>query len=298
MPTSQTPNDEPHVRLVTYRLKEVFALKAKIQTDPEMRGYLGKVLAADDYLAVVKRLRDLLPPHIELKPLWESIIHWAGIPLTETRLRQEAWRLAGNVRLLRNGFPVPPWRLQERNEWIPLQIIDQVPYRNRKGHAGAVMTFRALAGPPAGLLAERFWTFRLGGFVARQIGFTAPFDKYPFERLQELTGMRLYGLVLAEKSVGKLFFDKVAAPQAVITYNRKLLKDRLREPGGFVCPHKYTHQCCACPVGYDKCHCAVHPRTYVHGVCDKCGKRAWMDPLRVSLRLCEECYIVQQLNRK
>ena len=284
------------VKLHVYSIREVLKLKRAIENDVQALSLLGAPMESEDFEALTRSIHDVLPPRITRRVVRDSLVHLAGEVVTKELLSELGWRLAGNIPRLRLGIPVTPWHRQARDEWVPMQIVDQVPYKNKKGDTGAIMAFRVLAGTPCSMLLERFWTYRLSKYLASKLGFSAAWGKYPFKKITELTGMRLYGLVEAERSLGKPYFDQVSVPQSTEDYNRKLIKHRLRV--GFKCPKKYDHPCYACPIGYDNCRCAVHPRTFVRAVCSVCDKNAWMDPIHLELRLCVDCFVKRQLARK
>ena len=289
---------EPRISLPRYRLGDIFKTKQKIQKDPEILQLVSETvpLESSGFDTLSQRLRDLLPPGIELRTILDSLLHLAGSPLTKERLAEEAWRLAANTDRLKRWQAVPPWQRQPLEEWVPLQVIDLVQGRNWRGDAGATITFRILAGSPAGLTAERFWTVKHGRYVASKIGFSPPWERFHFERLAELMNLRLYGKLVPEKSLERPVFELVATTHGLAAHNRQILKARLRE--GFQCPKKYKHPCYLCHVGCDQCPCGVHPRSYVKKFCETCQKEAWMDPLHVPLKICVECLNKKNLTRE
>jgi hypothetical protein len=284
------------IKLHVYSIREVLRLKREIENDIQALSLLGAPMETEDFEALAKSIHSILPPRIARRTVHDSLVHLAGDVVTKDLLAELGWRLAGNIPRLRMGIPVQSWHRQARDEWVPMQIVDQVPLKNKKGDTGAIMYFRVLAGTSCTMILDRFWTYRLSKYLASKLGFSAAWGKYPFKKITELTGMRMYGLIEAQKSLGRPYFDQINVPKSVEAYNRKMLRHRQRV--GFKCPKKYEHPCYVCPIGYDRCRCAVHPRTYVRAVCSVCDKKAWMDPIHLELRLCVDCFVKRQLARK
>lgn len=289
-------DEEPKVRLRAYDLNRVFRLKRKIEDDLGLLAMLDVPLRGEDFRVFVDNMYAAVgDSRVPYESLRDSLLHLAGSPVSRHMLHEEGWRIAGNLNRLRIGKHVPPWRTQTRPEWVPLQITDHVPFRSKRGKIGGIFTFRILAGTSCSLVVEKFWTREFARYLSAKLGFSLPWGQLPFQRLPEFMSLRLYGLIEPERSHTQPFFDQVAAPGSVLAYNRKLLKARKRV--GFACPKQWDTPCFQCPIGYDRCRCGTHPRTFVRGVCEKCKQERWMDPQHEELRLCMECFIRQQLSR-
>jgi hypothetical protein len=292
---SKRLNDLRGVPLVSYVIADVLRVRKRIMDELAWQEAVEQVLDEDKFeKLVVAAARHLV--NVEPSLVGESLAHLYEQILTQEELLEEAWRLAGNLPRMRNGYAVAPWTRQVTQEWVPLLITEQVPYRNRRHEDGAIVTFKILAGSPCGWTMERFWSTRFGHVVARDIGFTNSRGKHPMHSINELVGLRLSGLIEVEKSVGKPFFDVINIPSSMLNYNRRLIKARDRIQ--FVCPKKYEHACRLCPIGYDQCPVAVHPRTYTKIICQSCQKKSWADPKHVELGLCYMCFTQKQLTRK
>lgn len=287
---------EHQTKLHVYKISDVFRIKRAIESDVTSLSLLGATMEPEDFAQLARRLHELLPPRIKRQVILDSLVHFAGERVTKPLLAEIGWRLAGNVPRLRRGLAVTPWRRQARDEWVPMQIVEQVPRKNRKGDLGAIISFRVLAGTSCMMLIEKFWSHRLCKFLSEKLGFSQPWGKYPFKKIAELVGLRLYGLIDAEHSLGAPVFDQVNVPTSVEKHNRKLMRFRQRE--GFTCPKKFQHPCHMCPIGYDQCRCGVHPRTFVKAKCGVCEKVTWMDPLHLEVETCVRCFVKRQLARK
>jgi len=209
--------------------------------------------------------------------------------------RQIAWVLAANLLQLQAGKPVSVWSEQPYDEWVVAQCMDAVECRTKYGKVGAELTFSLLSGTPASLQIKKFWSNRFCQFLARRVGFTRADKELPFHRLTELVGLRLVFLIDKTRSLELPYFDKVDITGNLLSYNRKLLRSRMRIK--FVCPKKFRHPCYLCPIGYDKCGCAVHPRTYVKKLCTHCGNDAWTDPVVMAAVVCVECARKERFKR-
>jgi hypothetical protein len=232
--------------------------------------------------------------------LRESLALLVGTEISRTTLGEFGWRLAGNEKLLRGGISVCKWRRQPFNEWVPIQVLDCQLRRTKFGKSGAAFRFLFLAGLPTSEQVTRFWTAKFCGFVAEKLGFSKPWGKTPFKKMAEFVGLRLVVLVESElpenrKKVRGPYFQKVDVTKAMIEDNRQLIRKRCRI--NFECPEEYTHPCHICPIGYDKCKCGVHPRTFVKVHCEECNELAWTDPNLLALRLCLKCYRRKMENR-
>jgi hypothetical protein len=177
---------------------------------------------------------------------------------------------------LRNCQPVQPWHGHSDPEWVPVQIVQCARIRTNHGKQGAVFKYQILAGRPAGVIMQQFWTTKFCHVFARDMGFTPWADsKYPFLDVRQMADLRLYVRMLP--GTPEPGFDKLAFPPSVVKWNKVLIHRRWRLE--FDCPRNYTadQYCHTCPAGRDQCPAAVHPRSYVPKMCPVCKKRAWFD---------------------
>jgi hypothetical protein len=131
-------------------------------------------------------------------------------------------------------------------------------------------TCRVLAGSPATMKIDHFWSLRAVSMVGRTLGFSQSWGKYPFKGARNMTNLRFIGLVESERSRGRPKFWQMDCPGSMVKWNRdNVLKLRLRADGQ-KCPNGYTHDCTNCAIGYDQCTAGTHLRTYTLGHCGKC----------------------------
>jgi hypothetical protein len=216
--------------------------------------------------------------------LWESILPHAGQVLTLEKLKEIAWRIAGNLPRLKEGKYATPWTSQSEQEWMPMQIVASSLGRDYFDKLGATFQFRVLAGTACPLLIEKFWTRPFCGYLASDMGFSKPWGKYPFRDTCQFVGTRLYGQFTPETCEGAPMFEVISIPSAFKKANQELLKQRARI--GFECPHGFTHACRNCHVGYDQCPAAVHPYTYETRECPACKRDMLFDK---GSRVCIAC---------
>ena len=289
--------EEPRIRLVPYNLNQVFKLKRELTEALDVT-YRDCIVDAEGLSDVVAIVCNILPGKIQEGCVRDSLRHLAGVKLDRRLIRTESWRLAGNIRSLKAGTPVPPWRVQRFQEWVPLQITDCKLMRTpKRKKLGALFTFRVLAGRPCTQLFNTFWSQRFCQFFAAHSGFSSRRGDIPFSRMEEFVRLRFYGLLkpVSDKLDARNAFDgrsliveQYYTNSSFEKFNKAQLRQRARL-GGFKCPRNYKHACHQCPVGYDLCPAAVHPRTYEKHECDVCGNEHWFDPMWVALGICVDC---------
>jgi len=273
--------------LVTCNLTQIQRLKRKIQSHNDFLGLLGGVPEPEDLVELADTLKTLLPEGLRDEPIRQSCLALAGVSLTKESLNSFAWRIAANVGRLRQGKPVAPWQCQTADEWVPMVIQRFEPWRNKKNELGGVFNLQILAGTPCEQKVRKFFSDRFCRWVSQKIGFTPTWKKFPFKKSDELVGLRLYGLVLAEKSRERPFFEQIAAPASIIKFNRDLISKRARV--GYECPAGFKHACYQCPIGYDSCECGTHPVTYQTIKCRMCHKSSVVEPHEAQLQICIFC---------
>jgi len=285
----------PRVR--SYDIKRVMEVKRKIQADLEVQSCIGGPLSGSDLGEFAMVICNTLPGDIRVEPIEDSIICIAGEDITAEVISDLAWRLAGNLHTLRKGQGITPWTNQPKYEWAPMQCVEALPRRTRNHKLSAKVTFRVLAGSACPELITKHWTQRFMRYVSTNVGFSKPWGDYAFKDIHEFVGLRMYGLLSPDLSIGGPDFDKVKVTPSLHQYNRDIMKKRGRKDG-FECPAKYTHPCFNCSVGYDQCSAATHPRTYSREFCQSCKKDAWMDPRCVHAGVCVDCMNVKSLSKK
>lgn len=278
--------------LYSYPLARIFGYRDKLLNSAKVRRCLGQTLRGEDFSEFVTQIHRLLPKGIPKDLVFDSLQYLAGTRLSERELEDLSWRLAGNLRRLRNLRPVQPWFTQAQQEWVPVQVLSGQPYRTKRyGKPGMIFQLQILAGSPCPLTIDHFWSRGFCRLIASRIGFSAPWGDYPFLSEYQLVSTRLYVLVDPEKSVGgKPGFNQVkeTQPGGILSWNKELLKLRARR-GGFTCPQNYpaAHRCFQCHVGMDQCPAATHEETFVRKPCRKCQRSNWHDT--ADDRICVDC---------
>lgn len=267
---------QPLPKVPAFNLNGIFRCRDRLLARA-LEPHIGAVLAAEEQATIVSSLQVVLPKAVKRDVLVESSRYLLGRILTRDAAEEFAWRLAGNVPVLKTRRSVHPWAAQSVDEWVPFQVLRAQIRRNASGRIGADMTFRALAGTACPMLVRTFWRRELAGAVSQHMGFSAPWHAYPYHQMEDLVGLRFVGYVEVARSHGQPGFFKIECPASFVEYNRvNVLRRRVRKDP---CPFNYTHECAKCVVGYDRCPAGTHARTYEKGPCDGCGKaEAFFDP--------------------
>lgn len=262
-------------------------LKLRDKVLDELTKHIGITPEGSSFDELVNDLCKLLPSTVNLSTVQESIKELLGKELTKTMLFNTAWRLAGNLDKLKANKIVYPWQGQAEKEWVPVQVLQGERVKTWNNDNGYLYKMIILAGSPASIVIWKTWTTKVCSYVARQIGFSAPWKDKPYRDGHELVGMRF----LAEIDPvmcrdGRPGFDNVACNSSAERWNKDILKARshVNPP----CPYDFKHFCFQCPVGYDKCKAGTHPTTFVVKYCSICSKDAWYDPAAEICMGCKE----------
>ncbi len=237
----------------------------------------------------------------------ESIAALVGTYVDEAIIAETAWRLAGNHRRLRQRKAVPKWHVQKFHEWVPAQVISCRRTRHPRAGMGATVTFRILAGTPAGLGVSKWWSFARCRMHARDFGFSRPPSpkavhppKFVYSAPEQLVSMRCYLLVTPKASGNEPGFEYAGFPASVKPWNSELIKCRLRTLPQYRCPqgHPQSFPCHKCPIGYINCKPGTHKSDWVEGQCAACGQAdAFFDP-DVKSETCISCTIKAAYKRE
>jgi hypothetical protein len=285
-------SDEGLPPLATISLDRVFRLKKKLITVLE-DGFVGALVRGPLLHELVDEVQNALPGTVHEEVIFDSLRHLGGTVLTDPIIRQESWRLAGNIHRLKQHYPAPPWMKQEFDEWVPVQVIDcKVKRTIRIKKIGGEFTARILGGTSTGLLAHFFWTHGFCGNFSRHVGFTPPWKSLPFKKCEEFVGLRFYGLCESSRPGQEIrrvpHFHHVKDNPTLTNYNKGVLRKRARMEG-FKCPFNYKHPCYRCHVGYRDCPVALHPETFVKEHCIVCNKEGWFEQAMIPLGVCVAC---------
>jgi hypothetical protein len=273
----------------TYNISQITKIVEKALT--KLRLYLGTTPTGDDFNSLVLDLYDCFPPTVRPDALASSMMPYVGKEITGETIKQFSWLLAGNLKKLKEGIVVPPWTKQVEYEWCPVQIKRANPGFGYDDKLGCFYEYIILAGSPAGLSFVTFWSWQYIKFIARDMGFKVNRKKrFIISNSRELCNMQLYLLFDPLKSKeDKPISTKHFVTPGMLKANQEILKQRFRL---VACPLDYTvleQPCHSCPLGYDECLAACHPKTYYTNTCPRCRTPdSWFDPLGKGA-ICVEC---------
>lgn len=220
--------------------------------------------------------------------VYETFRVYAGELLTSENSGKLCWMIAGNIQKLRRGSPVRSWAGQTEDEWMPLQFVSvrlAKPYKD----ITVECVWKVLAGSACPAQVTRYLSRAALKHVARKIGFSAPWQSYPYKHIEDLTGLRLLGKFEPRLTRdGSPSFREVAGNPGILKWNREqYLRVRCRKKEQ--CPERYQHSCAKCAFGTDRCQFAVHPKTFELGHCFECNNTdALFDPAGTG-SLCISC---------
>jgi len=268
-------------------LKRIIQCRSRIEQQETLLGLLDDRLDGAYFEECVLGFVDALPKGLSRRAIRSSLFPLLGEIFTYEKLREYAWRLAGNIPRLKAGLVVLAWVSQASKEWVPVQFIDGRPAVDAKGRRGYFYRVRILAGSPALMRIWRFLPKATLLYFAPQFGFSR-FGPGVLTNLTEIVGLQCVVELDPKYSRGRPGFFNMSVPASMRARNRNLLRQRLHLPDVFPCPNGYVYPCFDCHVGYRDCPCGVHPRNFEVGDCAECGKRGWFDPARVE-PFCVSC---------
>lgn len=279
-------------RLPAYNLRWIAEVRHKAGQNKQLLCLLMSVIEPQDVAPLASVYRKLVDKQVPEHLYRDSLSQYVGWEMNRNLIELLAWRLAANRATLRDGQPVYPWTGQTRPEWVPLQIRDvSWTISARNGRPTNAVKLRVLAGTSCGMTLHRHWSPQFCTYLARKfLGFAnrrhQPHCQY--EHSSQLTGLMLYGLMTPEFSSSKApGFQQVRVPESLRQSNRKLLLRRDRVD--FQCPEQFQHPCHGCPIGYDRCPCGTHSRSYAKLYCSGCKQVTWFDPANQGSGLCITC---------
>lgn len=262
------------------------------------KSLVDKDLSKEDFREMARQVLRVMPQDLSSQKVQDSIAHLFGRPLTNQIANETAWRLAGNVETLRNGEVVTAAVATTKEGWCSLQVLSCRPFlRNPRSRSnrvrGCIYTCLILTGHAAGIVVEKFFSLAHIRYLATQMGFTPPFKNYPFKDEREFFGFRFGGLFLTSlASEGKPGFNETCVAPSMLTWNKRLLKNRQRE--GHDCPLGEPAErtpCFRCWKGASSCVAAVHSKDFEQDTCEFCRKESLFDPESsgYTLGMCIEC---------
>jgi hypothetical protein len=248
-------------------------------------GYFQEDSSSREFFDLVRQVRKCLPAGLSDQVIVDSISHLKGGLVTDNEVGETAWRIAGNIPLLKQGVPVCSTISMTHSGWGVVQVKSCRPFllnpssrhtRNR----GCIYTLFVLTGPAAGKTIEKFLGLKYLKGISKALGFSAPYKKTPFKDERELFWMRFAGWFSPELARdNKPSFSEVVVSSAMKNWNKNLIK--LRKRIGFNCPISQPEAklpCYNCWMGKDRCSAATHGETYVVDVCGYCGSDSLFSP--------------------
>lgn len=282
-------------RIPSYNIALVVSRYNKIMDDLDYMAFLDFTPKGCDFYKFVDSLTNCLPESVPPEAILQSCEGIAGRQLTKTVLSNLAWRMAGNIRRLKNGHPVHEWAGSPKPLWVPVQITKVVRSVSRYGKPGGVFTYRVLAGPPCPKLFDQFWSFNYCRVFAKVLGFSRYRDgPHPLRDVREMSSFRLH--VLLKSDTDELKITEIRVTDTFKKWNRRYLerRTRIKEP----CPknHPKSLYCYQCFVGQDQCARSVHSETMKKRLCPLCDKKRYFR-LETS-KLCDECEFTQKFRKE
>lgn len=303
-PTGETPDGDEtppkrKVRAVSYRynLDRVLALRKTLR-EAVGHEFLGKTPTGDKFTRLVELVLTMLPPAVQFDTVADSLRHLAGTRVDDKLLDATCWRVAGNVRRLAQRRAVPPWHAQRLPEWVPVHVLSCRRERTAKGVTGARLTFSILAGTPAGLRTEAFWSIKFCRYLSAGLGFSKFHPRrempFPYSQPEQFVGLRLYVRITPSHSGRQPGFEGVGFAANTKAWNKVTLGCRFRTLDGFECKMKAAPAalpCHRCPVGFTTCRAGTHRLDWETKPCPGCGRdEAYFDRDHTS-ETCIDCVV-------
>ena len=280
------------MKVPRFNLKRIFALRTAIY-DAIGRDLAGIELYNEDVKNLADKLLRVVPGPISQLAMLESVRAFEKQIVPDQEVRAFAWRIAANLTRLQSGLPVTHWTTPGVEEWVPVQVMRVEPYRAAKSGSGRVLfTMRVLAGTAASMEIQKPFNIRSLPVIARTIGFTSRYRRYPYQTYYHFVGLRfLVKLDPAKATDAAPSFFHVHGATNLMAFNRKILAVRLRRKP---CPRKFNSPCKTCAIGYQSCEYGVHKFDFVPITCSVCCQPGWSDPERSST-LCLSCHTAQAI---
>lgn len=266
---------------------EIYETKSRVTKLKQVfTPYSGSSLNKEQLKELLKKTLEVLPQDLSTVKIQDSMAHLFGRPLTEQVLSETAWRLAGNIDMLRRGETVTQDVATRKKGWCSVQVTYCRPYlRNAKSREnrqrGCILTCFILSGHASGISIDKFMSLKHLRYMAVDLGFTPPFKNMPFKDEREMFGMRFGALCSPELARdNKPSFKEVCVSSSMQKWNKDIIKRRNREK--FNCPLNAPIDklpCFRCWKGTESCLAAVHVKDFVGDFCEYCGKESLFDPM-------------------
>lgn len=249
-----------HVR--AYNIPHIISLRRRL-LDQAFFEFLGMRLSGQGLQSLAVAVARILGVRYQF--VFDSLAYLAGQQITADLAKDIAWRLAGNLHLLKAGEPVRPWSGQTFVEWVPVHVSAMRSTRNYKNQPAGEFQLRVAAGSPCPMLIVKTLSAGFCSMVARHIGFTNGRGALPYYDMAELVNLRFRVRLTPQTCAnGRPDYDKIKCSGSLLKWNQDVIgmRRRLHRGQHWPCPHNYDHQCFQCPVGYAQCPAGCHPHTY------------------------------------
>jgi hypothetical protein len=299
--TNAAASGESYVRDQSFVVARVLALRDHLSAMLTNK-YTSIRLTADVFPDFVDRAFYAMPVGVDRDAVWSSLLNFLDTTPSAVALRAAAWRLAGNLQRLRAGSAALPWVKPAFAEWVPAQIVEMRPVRNRSHQPAFSISAKILAGGPAGMLTQTAWSQRAIYAQAKQFGFAKYANDSDPRKIgilrdpTELTTLR-FDVLIEPKFCrdGQPGYQQFRVKSSSLRWNKAQLKLRLRLTVASKCPEGFNSSfpCFACHRGYATCRAGCHPRDYTKATCRRCGQVRNTDS-NVAVGICVACFRAQQ----
>jgi hypothetical protein len=268
-----------------FNLSRIFKQRDKLIQ--ALRPYIDKNIIGDTFKDLTADVYQALPPRVSRDAVFETCRSLAGAVLDRKDAGAFSWRLAGNAELLRDGIPVISWTRQVSDEWMPVQVLQVDPARQR-GKPGVLFQCRALAGSYCPGVFEQFLSRASCSAISRVVGFS---NARPYISSVHFTNLRFLVFIEAHRSTESLHFQNIACSPSMQAYNHQIIAIRTRVSP---CPQLFAHLCEHCALGCTDCPAAIFQQALVKQHCNNCELDSFFDIDR-SVDLCLSCWQSRQL---
>jgi hypothetical protein len=306
----------PKFQLKTAKVYLGTILQNQKKISEYLKIFKDRQILSDDIKNWIQKFQEILRFSDRENSLFRSLFCHIGQSLTESLIHDISWRLSGNKHYLVSGIAVPPWTVQPASEYVYVQVLSVFPKKSKRifrdsdtkekrsaAVIGSDIYFKILTGFPAGKIIKKFYSnkylnyrrvefgFNRRRFIDIQSSIALHANKYPvipYIDSRDIGRFRFLALLTPEScSKGYPDFVELLCPPKVRSWNISLLKKRRRF--GYKCPNNWSIPCYECPVGWDHCDAATHPKNFIKKICPQCHNNSFFDPI-IPTKVCLMCY--------
>ena len=152
--------------------------------------------------------------------------------------------------------PVTPWFAQERDEWVPVEVLNVAPQEQ------AVYIFRckALCSRMVGHVFDYKVSMKMAFRMASRAGFNQRSELKRMVDPLQFFGLRLVLQIAKGSSPIRVTVLDCGEHHPTVEYNQKINKQR--DPEFRTCPFQQRTTCFRCGIGKDQCKLAVIEKTH------------------------------------